>query len=737
MNQKVLVVLLCYCITISESICQTFDEFFPRFSIDGKLATFGALGGIGAGQFSSIDLDNDGRKDLFVFDRQANSFITFLNKGSAGEIKYEYTNQYKNNFPNLQGWVLLYDFNKDGIEDIFTLPLENVAGISVWRGHRDAQGLYFSQMKFEGQSNYLLYLSANLYHSIIDYPSILDVDGDGDTDVLTFEQEGRFLSYYKNLAVENGLGIDTFDMSLGDLCFGKFREDGLDASIYLSNDAGKCNFMLHSEEESGGPRHAGSTVLALDRDCDQDMDLILGDLSTEKLIALYNDGTRTDAWMQRVEVDFPENDVSADIKYFVAAFHLDANNDGKRDLIVTPNQSGENVNHVWLYLNSGSDCAPVFTLETKNFLVENMVTVGGYSSIEAVDVDADGLKDLIIGGNQFYSNNEQSSGLNYFKNTGTATQPEFNLVDDDFANISLNYNIRRLTPVFGDMDGDEDLDMLVGEASAGSVYFENAGGKGEAMSFGNSIYPYFNIRVGQNSAPVIFDVNKDGLNDLIFGEEQFEIQYFQNYGTVTEAKFYKNGDTLSNFREFGLVYTVPNSDLSGGRPDVFTSEGKDYMLQGVRNSGLRLFGELKQDAKEKIDLIDSNFGGIDPGFYGDPKMADIDNDNFYELILGDAGGAIRFFNTEIKVQKTDAVNELTDGIQINMYPNPVRDILHIYSTEGTYNFSIKNAHGVTVLKGDSNESQTLINCKQFMSGVYYVFISARGTSIIKKIIILE
>ena len=192
MNQKVLVFLLCYFITICEPICQTFDEFFPRFSIDGKVASFGALGGIGAGQFSSIDLDNDGKKDLFVFDRQANSFITFLNKGSAGEIKYEYTNQYKNNFPNLQGWVLLYDFNKDGIEDIFTLPLENVAGISVWRGHRDVQGLYFSQMKFEGQANYLLYLSANLYHSIIDYPSILDVDGDGDTDVLTFEQEGRF-----------------------------------------------------------------------------------------------------------------------------------------------------------------------------------------------------------------------------------------------------------------------------------------------------------------------------------------------------------------------------------------------------------------------------------------------------------------------------------------------------------------------------------------------------------------
>src|ERR1035437_6745009 len=38
-------------------------------------------GGLNNPQFSAIDLNGDGIKDLFVFDRDANKVITFINQG--------------------------------------------------------------------------------------------------------------------------------------------------------------------------------------------------------------------------------------------------------------------------------------------------------------------------------------------------------------------------------------------------------------------------------------------------------------------------------------------------------------------------------------------------------------------------------------------------------------------------------------------------------------------------------
>src|SRR5690606_26054989 len=78
-------------------------------------------GGLNTPQFSTIDLNKDGREDLFIFDRMLRKVYTYLAVQEGGQWRYTYAPEYEAMFPEeLENWVLLRDYNCDGLKDIFT-----------------------------------------------------------------------------------------------------------------------------------------------------------------------------------------------------------------------------------------------------------------------------------------------------------------------------------------------------------------------------------------------------------------------------------------------------------------------------------------------------------------------------------------------------------------------------------------------------------------------------------------
>src|SRR5690606_36561847 len=193
--------------------------------------------------------------------------------------------------------------------------------------------------------------------------------------------------------------------------------------------------------------HSGSTSLLLDIDGDGDKDLLLGDLSNNHIKLLVNHGTPQKAWMNEIDNTFPSYNQAAKMEVFLAAYHVDVNNDGKRDLIITSNDrnDSERNNHIWLYLNQGEDNNPEFVLFTKSFLIENTISVGAGSHPCFVDVNQDGLIDLLLGGNGLIpSDGSRATWIEYYQNTGTADNPEYTRITNDylefrgFANAALS-----------------------------------------------------------------------------------------------------------------------------------------------------------------------------------------------------------------------------------------------------------------------------------------------------------
>jgi hypothetical protein len=83
-------------------------------------------------------------------------------------------------------------------------------------------------------------------------------------------------------------------------------------------------------------RHSGSVLTPFDQDCDGDVDLLNGDILVENMLFLLNGGTPDSAVIVSQDSAFPVYDVSVDMQNFPAGYYLDLDNDGLKDMLVSP-----------------------------------------------------------------------------------------------------------------------------------------------------------------------------------------------------------------------------------------------------------------------------------------------------------------------------------------------------------------------------------------------------------------
>lgn len=686
-------------------------------------------GGLNCPQFSEIDLDGDGIKDLVAFERDFyGSVKTYLNNGEPGQVNYTYAPEYQNAFPQMRNWMLLRDYNCDGKEDIFTsVP----AGIAVYRNDTEAG----SKLQFTKVTSLLQTVGLDgqtpLYVSPPDIPTITDIDNDGDLDILSFNVLGSTIEYHKNFSMENYGNCNQLEFELKNACWGYFSEDGTNNTVTLFDT---CEVNVPDPEKSG--KHAGSTILALDLNGDNVKDLVLGDISYTNLVMLTNGGTTTASGMIEFDTTFPSNSTKVEINVFPAAYHLDVDNDEIKDLIVAPNNpnTSENNNNIWYYKNEGSNAVPQFSYQQNNFLQDGMIDVGERSFPAFFDENGDGLLDIVIGNFGYYiESGTYSSQLMLLRNIGTSASPSFELIADDYANLS-SFGFNGIYPSFGDMDNDGDLDMISGDEEGVMHYFRNDAGAGNPADFTLSQPNYKGIDVGQSAKPQIIDVNRDGLPDLLVGERSGTINYYLNTGTPENAEF--NPEPINDF--FGQIDVMPECCTGYSAPFMVEDSVGSYMLYvGSEQGKLFLFNEIENQLEEAFNPVDSSYlHGVNICVAG----ADINNDNKIELLLGEFAGGIRLLKFGIPpglgirdFQKED--------ISISIYPNPADSYLYISITSELkpkrFNVEILNTYGQTVCRYSNLNSRekNYLDLGKLSKGVYFIIVISENGFTSKKLII--
>ncbi len=645
---------------------------------NGAIVPNAWTGGLNAPEFSEIDLNTDGIKDLFVFDRVGEKCLTFLNDGTAGDTAFHYAPAYEKLFPPLKVWAVVKDYNADGVPDLFTAQTGEIVqgsqippGIKVYEGSRVNGNLRFDVVQ------YVLYykepILANLWTNSLGVPAIIDVNRDGDLDVLTFDLFGTDIEYYENQTKELGLAPDSMIFNLVTGCWGNVYVGTSGLSVTL-NVSCKAN----GGAQAGGPRHGGTTLWPLDNEKDGDWDVLISESHSDYMSLLNNTGDSAFAHISWVDTLWPSCNTPVKLPYFPAAFRLNGDNDGEEDIVIAPNFGGQSLDaeNVLLYRYSSGNCN--YQLYSDSFLTHNMLDLGTDSKAVFFDYNADGLMDIVCG--NYYKYNPvvaAASQVALFENTGTLTAPKFEMVTDDFAGLSVyhtNAGTLALSPAFGDLDGDDKADMVVGDANGDLHYFKNSGNGLNA--FAVMTEPYFDsLHVNGFGSPFIYDFNGDSLNDLVIGRKDGKLSYFQNYGSTNAPEFRR--DSVNSF--FGEVdvrlgltdgYSYPFvADDSTGAVFLFVSTEAGTVLKYLVDTG-----NLKSGA---FALLDSNVLGYDAGSRVTMQMSDLNSDGKAEYLFGNSRGGLQLFSET--VWDSSAVlgfREPDERTGISVFPNPAGERLH-------------------------------------------------------------
>ena len=587
---------------------------------------------------------------------------------------------------------------------------------------------------------------SNLYVTFVDYPAVDDIDGDGDLDILTFAFGGGHVYLYDNRSLEMGYGKDSLIYVLDDLCWGGFYESGISEIIDLSPTIDSCVNGFNGN--SADDRHAGSTLLTLDYNNDNAKELILGDLSFSNLNMLYNGGDNEFAFMVAQDTFSPVNTLPADIPIFPASFYMDIDNDGKKDLLASPNsdQTGEDIDAAWLYKNTGSNEFPEFQYVQSDFLIEHMVDLGTDAHPTFLDYNADGLLDLVVGNTSFYKPfGEKAPRIYLFENTGTASSPKFNLVDDDYLEFSEydGTNNYAPAPTFGDLDNDGDLDALIGEQSGSFFFAENIAGAGNPVVFGNLQPEYMGLDLGQKTVPQIVDLDRDGLPDIIAGERIGKVGYFHNEGTPNDPMFIPNIDSQTpageNIIVLGLIDTRYGNFTGRAAPVILDFDGEYQIFTGSEAGFLMHYTDIDGNIDGVFTLETDHFGELRDGFNSHPAIADINNDGVLDMILGNERGGLSLFKTNINVDGTPvSTHYVNRNLDINIFPNPADDYFNIEIKNGVnslINLSVYNAVGQEVIRESFNASNHQVDCNSLSSGIYFAKLEIGGELVVKKIVL--
>ncbi len=661
------------------------------------------LGGLNAVQIQMADLNNDGIKDLVSYDHINDRVHTFIKTSPLGIDNYVYNPQYESSFPKgiyspIKGYLILKDYNCDGVPDLFT---KGSFGVNVSKGYYQGNILKFTYY------NDLFYPATfgpiNVYVQNGDIPVIEDLDNDSDLDILAFDVQGTVVNYYKNIRADQSLPCDTIAMTFGANCWGQFsqgfyREAYLNQSCKMSEPSGIIYEPIKEETISENPlgagtskptRHTGNCLAVLDIDNDTDKDLLIGGTGFSDLNLLTNGGTANAALITAQDTIY--NSATGHkpyLPYWATPTVDDVDGDGIKDLVcgvhLEKDGSADCVNNKIQYLrNIGTNAFPNFTAPNDSFLIASMLDFGANSYPTFFDYDKDGKLDLIVGSEGYIDTASKKlvGQLAFYKNTTVGNNFSFELVTKDLLALSTKkYN--GLYPHFADVTGDSVQDLIMGGTNGKLIMYKNtATDNMQTPSFVWQTDSFLNADAGNYSAPSTGDFNKDGKADIIIGNEMGRLIYYEDTSLIPNVKAYALRST-----NLGDVRVGGKNNFLGYAAPTFAkidNTRKEFLMIGTGDGTIERWDSLYNPVYGPYVRIDSFYSKIQTPFRAVPAFGDINNDGYYELVVGNKMGGLLIYNQSklvdsIPVVIGNAVNNIEKKNNLfQLYPNPAQNTLYI------------------------------------------------------------
>ena len=467
---------------------------FPVYDASGRTYDHPFLGGLDVPRPQFVDIDGDTDLDLFLQERTG-ELMFFENIGTAQDAAFELREDVFQDL-DIGEWNRFADFDGDGDLDLFAETRSSYVRYYENQGSAQEPSFALATDSVRTDDGSALFIDRQ------NIPYLTDLDCDGLWDLFVGRVEGT-IWHYEEADSPDGLP--------------RFR---------LLNQRWENIEIIG---QLGTAKHGANAMAFVDVDGDGDLDLLWGDWFEASVLLIENTGTCQRPVLRSEPVPLPVVD-SLMTSGYNDPVPADIDGDGDWDLFVGilggafgPNRTHSN--NFYLYENVEGQG---LTLRERRYIYG--IDVGAESMPTPVDFDADGDTDLLVS-NKLDPSSPQRSTTLFFENRGTASAPEFHVSDTlDFGQV-FHY-----TPAFGDLDADGDLDLILGTWSRNIRYLENDGSGGpEAYQLRDTAM--VSLPRGSNATPTLGDLDGDGDLDLLIGEASGTINFFRNEGTPQSPDF--------------------------------------------------------------------------------------------------------------------------------------------------------------------------------------------------------
>ncbi|CAN5741167.1 VCBS repeat-containing protein [soil metagenome] len=504
-------------------------------------------------------------------------------------------------------------------------------------------------------------------------PQFIDIDGDGDLDLFVQERSNE-LMFFENTGTPSAPSFEWRTDRYRDLEIGEwYRFVDMDGDripdmiaeapyshIRLYANVGTASaprFELRADtlrDSRGDPIFADRQNIAnaADIDCDGLMDLFLG--RVDGTITRYEETPATAGTgiprFEFVTDRFEGIEIVAAFGSMHGAnsmYFADHDGDGDLDLFWGDFfEAG-----VLLIRNHGTCPNPNLRGEPEPLRTADGETIltSGYNVPVVVDINDSGRQDLFIGiiGGAFNPNRTAADNFHFYELTERGFERRSTRYIDgiDVGSESMI--------TFGDIDGDGDLDMLVGNKldpatlQYGRLYvFENTGSP-TAPEF--MLADTVDLAASYHYAPALADLDDDGLLDMLVGTWNDGVLWFRNAGTAQQPDWVQD-TTLSIQLPRGSNTTPALVDIDGdGDLDLFIGEA-DGTINFYRNEG--------SASRPRFVLEAENYAGIDVGRRSIPTFVDFDGNDIFDMVIGrEQGGAVYYRNEGTRAEPRFVIDE--------------------------------------------------------------------------------
>lgn len=553
--KKIILSLALVVSLFSNSHTQTFTQ----------ITTDGWNMGIATCKPAVADIDNDGLLDLLIGEWAGR--INHFEQDEIGATTFSFvTNNFSNIATDRYAAPAIVDLDHDGLLDLI---------IGVYDGYL----LHYKQNAVGSTEFSMITDSFNgIQLSFNATPAFTDLNGDGLFDMLVGDGDGYIHHYVQDAADALFFSVVTDSFNHinntrfvtqtvtdvdGDGLLDLFTNGQNRRIVHYTQEAANSFHFVETNSSFNNIKYAHAAPVFTDLDSDGHLDLLIGEL--KGAIKYYRQDSPNALDFSIISEDLCSTERTA-VSLKAHPCVCDIDGDGLLDLIVGGFPSNS-LSH-FVQESAGSH---KFNLMTHEF--NDLIFSGSNLHPAVTDLNGNNLLDLVIG--------EESGILHYYEQSNVGSL-EFTFVTDTLSGIQVsNY----AAPQFTDFDGNGRLDLLIGQHNGTLTHYEQT--RANSTDFTLIKESFNNINLFMMTTPTFSDLDNDGLIDLLVGKYSGTVHHFEQE-TAQSDSFTQITD---KFLDFTGWYVCPYfADING--------DGLDDLLIGDYDGGIHFYERDNEAAIE-------------------------------------------------------------------------------------------------------------------------------------------